>query len=162
MLCSFECVGVSTTIIQISDIHIHNSTSAGLANLKAFNTSVLKTIRPEYVIASGDLALGYQYELQSASQKRQWLYYESLWKYQKTVPQKNWLDIPGNHDYTMKELSETEKDVVKYSASSWNKKFSVIPIHKSSEHNTCLLGVDFTYSPRTQLIFMVIQMFLIG
>lgn len=102
-------------------------------------------IRPDYVLVSGDLAMGYHKKLESASQEHQWLFYESLWKYQNYVPRERWIDIPGNHDFTMKELSQQGKDITDYTATSWNNRFLVIPYDKSS----CLLGVDFTYSPRT-------------
>lgn len=145
---SLFILGITTIFIQISDIHIHNSTSAGYANLKAFNTSTLQIIHPEYVIASGDLALGYFKPLQSASQKRQWQFYESLWKYQKSVPRTKWLDVPGNHDYTMNELSQDGKDVFNYTASSWKDMASIVPFGQSNGKTFCLLGVDFSYSPR--------------
>ena len=96
--------------------------------------------------------MGYHRKLESASQKRQWLFYESLWKYQKFISRDHWIDIPGNHDFTMKELCGEGKDIVNYSATSWKRRFIVIPYTNSPTSCECLLGVDFTYSPRLYFI----------
>ena len=112
-------------------------------------------IHPEYVLVTGDLALGYSKKLQSASQTDQWQIYESMWKYQDIVKRENWIDIPGNHDFTTKELFEDSNDISHFTASKWNSRYTVIPISTddSNQQQLCLVGIDFSYYPRK--IFLI-------
>ena len=147
-----------TTIIQITDLHVRPKEVQDVLNLKAFNNTILPIVHPDYVVVTGDLVLGYRWKFVSASQKQQWELYESMWKHQKVVNKKDWLDIPGNHDYTMDELTYKENkmfDISRYSSSQWNDLFSIIPIEESNSQTLCLIGIDFSYHPRITLFFIV-------
>lgn len=118
----------------------------------------MPVIDPDYVVVSGDLVLGYRWKFVSASQKQQWELYENMWKDQKVLDKKYWLDIPGNHDYSMDEISYKENkqfDISRYSTSQWNNMFSILPIRERDSPTLCLIGIDFSYHPRIILFFIV-------
>ena len=108
---------------------------------------MLEVIHPDAVIVSGDMALGYKWKLISRNQEHQWKLYDDLWKRQKVVPQSLWLDLPGNHDYSM-----DMNGISRHTSQGCSPRVRIHPVVKNEE-TVCLLGIDFSYSPRQRLCF---------
>lgn len=136
------------TILHLSDLHYRSRDSQGFANLLVLNESLLPTIRPDAVVVSGDMTLGYNRRFFSRSRKGEWSVYRQLWSSQST---ELWLDVPGNHDYTTRGVSY----VADFSSTSGRP--SCLRRKLASSNSFCLLGIDMNYSPRPLLVLVLFR-----
>lgn len=141
------------TILHLSDLHYHSRDSQGFKNLLVLNESLLPTVRPDAVVVSGDMTLGYNRRFFSQSREWEWSVYRRLWSLQSSV---TWLDVPGNHDYTTKGVSYLRN------FSSMGDRLPVYVRKISSSDSFCLLGVDLNYLPRPSFCSRNTQECLIG
>ena len=108
---------------------------------------MLEVIHPDAVIVSGDMALGYKWKLISRNQEYQWKLYDDLWRRQKVVPQSLWLALPGNHDYSV-----DMNGIDQHTSQGCSSRVRIHSVVKEEE-TLCLMGIDFSYSPRPSLRF---------
>mgnify|MGYP002645614962 FL=1 len=140
-------VGDSVTLVQISDLHTRDRHPEDGARLERFVATVLPQLRPHRVLVTGDVVMGYKTRFFSKSVEEQWKRYRQLWAAQSTVSREHWLDVPGNHDYTMKQLTDHGTDYDAYAAQSSEHGVSFTLVETESSR-LCLVGVDTSYTPR--------------
>ena len=87
------------------------------------------------------MALGYKWKLISRNQEYQWKLYDDLWRRQKVVPQSLWLDLPGNHDYSV-----DMNGIDHHTSQGCSSRVRIHSVVKEEE-TLCLMGIDFSYSP---------------
>lgn len=88
--------------------------------------------------------MGYETRFFSKSVQSQWNQYRTLWESQQTVSRENWLDVPGNHDYTM----STSTDFIKMQFAQKQEDNGVFSVIENDASRVCLLGLDTSYLPR--------------
>lgn len=134
-------------IVQITDLHVPSERFPGYKNICIFNNTVLNIVKPDVVMVTGDMTLGYRRKFISRDQQRQWELYDHVWKSQQVVPGHLWLDLPGNHDFTV------DGSKIAYHSSQGNS--SRVRFHelKKGNQTVCLVGIDFTYRPRIFYLF---------
>lgn len=96
------------------------------------------------MIVTGDVVMGYDTRFFSKSVQSQWDQYRTLWESQQTVSRENWLDVPGNHDYTM----QTSADFIREQFAQKHEDNGVFSVIENDESRVCLLGLDTSYLPR--------------
>lgn len=134
--------GSSIVVIQVTDLHVPDERSSGYKNIRLFNGTVLPIVRPDAVLVTGDMILGYRWKFISRDQPRQWELYDHVWKGQQVVSGERWLDLPGNHDFTM------DGSKIAYHSSQGNASRVRLNSVTKGNQTVCFLGIDFSYRPR--------------
>lgn len=87
--------------IQITDIHVSKfRPDVGLRHLQHFLTSVVPVVKPEFIIATGDLTDAKTPEkLRSRQYQEEWQMYRATLEASGVIDKKDyWFDLRGNHD----------------------------------------------------------------
>ena len=150
----FHSLWAFISLLHLTDLHFLNKDSNGYHNLLFLNHTLLPAIQPDYVVVSGDLSLGYRFRFISSSQSDQWNLYRDIWSKQTIVPHSHWFDVPGNHDYTLHELSGDSWDITQYSSMGTQLPVFVRVVSKTS---LCIAGIDSTYSPSGWILSRIIH-----
>ncbi|XP_052769195.1 transmembrane protein 62-like [Mya arenaria] len=136
-------------VVQVSDIHISRfyGHSRG-PELRTFCDTHLGVIRPDLVMATGDLTDAKFRDLKGSRQyEDEWkAYNETVYHCKRTV--KTWLDLRGNHDAFDTEHHDHKNNLFRfYSSQGRANPSSYVYHHKKTFGTYSFIGVDSTPNP---------------
>ncbi|XP_014363617.2 transmembrane protein 62 isoform X1 [Papilio machaon] len=136
--------------LQISDIHISIFRDPGrISQFQQFCDNTVKNIKPNIVLATGDLTDAKAKDNLGSSQvKKEWIYYYNIVQESGVTSKTIWLDIRGNHDnFNIKNINAQENYFRNYSVQGKTYPRSYVHILNENGVKVAFLGVDACPDP---------------